>query len=521
MRTKSWTRKGTNMYTESQREKAIRLYIKYGLRAAPVIKELGYPNRHSLKNWYNSFMENNEEIIISHSRKPKYTETQRKEAVDFYLNHGKSISFTVKSLGYPCRSVLSDWILEDVKDHKPSVLKGENPVQYTEEEKKEAALDAAIRDESMAKISEKTKASATSLYNWKKKYISDELDHLIQNDRQNNNNDDEIDKLKEEILSLKKDIYRLKMEKDILEKAVELIKKDQGIDINALTNREKAIIINALRNHYPLKTLLKILSMSKSSYYYQQSIKDKYIDIRTKIKEIFQSSYQSYGYRRIKKALENDGIIISEKVVRRLMKETGLAVLAVKRKKFCSYMGEISPAVPNIIKRNFKADRPNEKLLTDITEFHIKNDKVYLSPMIDCFDGYVKSWTIGLSPNASLVNTMLKDTIAKLHENEKPIIHSDRGAHYRWPEWIRLMEENSLIRSMSKKGCSPDNSACEGFFGRLKNEFYYHRDWRNTSVEDFIKQLNDYIIWYNSKRIKSSLGYKSPIDYRRSLGLEY
>ena len=203
------------------------------------------------------------------------------------------------------------------------------------------------------------------------------------------------------------------------------------------------------------------------------------------------------------------------------MKETGLAVLAVKRKKFCSYMGEISPAVPNIIKRNFKADRPNEKLLTDITEFHIKNDKVYLSPMIDCFDGYVKSWTIGLSPNVSLVNTMLKDTITKLNENEKPIIHSDRGAHYRWPEWIKLMEENSLIRSMSKKGCSPDNSACEGFFGRLKNEFYYHRYWRNTSVEDFIKQLNDYILWYNSKRIKSSLGYKSPIDYRNSLGLEY
>ena len=322
-------------------------------------------------------------------------------------------------------------------------------------------------------------------------------------------------------MSLKKDIYRLKMEKDILEKAAELIKKDQGIDINALTNKEKAIIINALRNHYPLKTLLKILSMSKSSYYYQRSVKDKYTDIRIKIKEIFQSSYQSYGYRRVKKALEFDGIIISEKVVRRLMKETGLAVSAVKRKKFCSYMGEISPAVPNIIKRNFKADKPNEKLLTDITEFHIKNDKVYLSPMIDCFDGYVKSWTIGLSPNASLVNTMLKDTIAKLHENEKPIIHSDRGAHYRWPEWIKLMDENSLIRSMSKKGCSPDNSACEGFFGRLKNEFYYHRDWKNTSVEDFIKQLNDYIIWYNSKRIKSSLGYKSPIDYRRSLGLEY
>lgn len=152
------------MYTESQREKATKLYIKYGLRAAPVIRELGYPDRHSLKNRYNSFIENNKEIIISHSRKTKYTGTQRKEAVDFYLNHGKSISFTVKSLGYPCRSVLSDWILEDVKNHKSSILKGENLVQYTEEEKKEAELDAAIRNESMTKISKKTKASTTILY---------------------------------------------------------------------------------------------------------------------------------------------------------------------------------------------------------------------------------------------------------------------------------------------------------------------------------------------------------------------
>lgn len=506
------------MYTIQERKKAIRLYIKYGLKAAPTIRELGYPSRKMLKRWYVDYKKNNK-VFINTKRKSRYSKDQRKKAVNFYLTHGKNIAYTVKKLGYPSRSVLSNWICEDVKNHQSGILKGKNIVQYTLEEKKNAALEAALRNESMNKISKKTQASSQSLYNWKRKYISDSLNEQIQKDKLKTNS--EIDSLKEEISKLQKDIYQLRMEKDILEKAAELIKKDQGIDINALTNKEKAIIINALRNHYPLKTLLKIMSISKSSYYYQRSVKDKYIDIKIKIKEIFQASYQSYGYRRIKKALENDGIIISEKVVRRLMKEIGLAVSATRRKKFSSYMGEISPAVPNIINRNFKADKPNEKLLTDITEFHIKNDKVYLSPMIDCFDGYVKSWTIGLSPNADLVNTMLKDTIAKLHENEKPIIHSDRGAHYRWPEWIKLMEENSLVRSMSKKGCSPDNSACEGFFGRLKNEFYYHRNWENISAKEFMKQLNDYIMWYNSKRIKSSLGYKSPIEYRKSLGLGY
>ncbi len=114
---------------------------------------------------------------------------------------------------------------------------------------------------------------------------------------------------------------------------------------------------------------------------------------------------------------------------------------------------------------------------------------------------------------------MLKDYINTLNEDERPIVHSDRGSHYRWPEWIEIMDDSGLIRSMSKKGYSPDNSACEGFFGRLKNEFFYNRKWNNITAQDFMKQLNDYIIWYNGKRIKQSLGYLSPVDYRKSLGL--
>ena len=203
------------------------------------------------------------------------------------------------------------------------------------------------------------------------------------------------------------------------------------------------------------------------------------------------------------------------------MKEQNLYVISIKKKKYSSYLGEITPSVPNILNRDFEASKPNEKLLTDIIEFSINDDKVYLSPMIDCFDGYVLSWTIGLSPNANLVNTMLKDVISGLKDDEKPIIHSDRGCHYRWPGWITLMEENGLTRSMSKKGCSPDNSACEGFFGRLKNEFFYNRSWNKITTNEFIKQLNDYIVWYNTKRIKESLGYMSPVDYRKSLGLSY
>lgn len=109
-----------------------------------------------------------------------------------------------------------------------------------------------------------------------------------------------------------------------------------------------------------------------------------------------------YGYRRIHCLLRKDGIIVSEKIVRRIMNEEQLIVKAARKRKYNSYKGEITPEVDNIIKRDFSAKKPNEKWLTDITEFHIPAGKIYLSPIIDCFDGMVVSWTIGTSPNLQI-----------------------------------------------------------------------------------------------------------------------
>lgn len=212
------------------------------------------------------------------------------------------------------------------------------------------------------------------------------------------------------------------------------------------------------------------------------------------------------------------GKILSEKVVRKLMFAENLIVKFSRRKKYSSYAGEITPAQPNLLNRNFKAKKPNEKWLTDITEFKIPAGKIYLSPLVDYYDGAIISWTIGTKPDAELVNNMLDIGIATLQDQERPIIHSDRGAHYRWPGWIERMNKANLSRSMSKKGCSPDNSACEGFFGRLKNEVFYQRDWKNTTINQFINQLDDYIHWYNNQRIKLSLGGLSPLQYRKKQG---
>ena len=279
--------------------------------------------------------------------------------------------------------------------------------------------------------------------------------------------------------------------------------------------------IDALREKYRLKELLEELHIGKSSYCYQQSIKikpDKYYETRQQIKSIFDENYQSYGYRRIYGALKRIGKTISEKVIRRIMTEDGLTVRITQQRKYNSYKGELTPEVPNIIERDFHADLPNQKWLTDITEFHIPAGKVYLSPMIDCFDGGVVACSLGTSPDAELKNGMLDNAISTLSAGEHPIVHSDRGCHYRWPQWIQKMDEAKLIRSMSKKACSPDNSACEGFFGRLKNEVFYGRSWVGVSIEEFVEIIDTYIHWYNEKRIKQSLGFLSPYEYRKIQG---
>ena len=321
---------------------------------------------------------------------------------------------------------------------------------------------------------------------------------------------------------LQREIAHLKMQKDILVKCAEVLKKDGGANLKSLSNKEKTLVIDALRPQYKLKDLLKALSLAKSSYCYQRVVMakpDKYAQLKKDIQTIFAENFQRYGYRRICCCLKKNRIRVAEKVVRRLMRLEGLRVYTPRKRKYSSYVGEVSPSVPNLLQRDFHAELPNQKWLTDITEFSIPAGKVYLSPIIDCFDGMPVSWRIGCSPSAQMANVMLKDAIASLKPAEHPIIHSDRGGHYRWPEWIKITSDAGLTRSMSKKGCSPDNSACEGFFGRLKNEMFYGKSWEGFSLAQFMASLDSYMQWYKEKRIKVSLGGLSPLEYREALGL--
>lgn len=516
------------MYSYEDRKRAVELYIKYGFKQTAVLRELGYPHeRHTLVNWYNEFKEQGDlKKIIT--RTSKYTNEQIEYAVNYYLEHGRNYQVTIKAIGYPSHHMLRDWVHKLHPEEPLRCAINHHLVDLSRDEKQQAAIELLSRNGSAQELADKYGVSRYSLYNWKWKLIDEDVKRFMSKDTKRNNTKEanelkaEVESLRKEAYELSREVYRLQLEKDVLEKASEIIKKDQGVSLKSLTNREKTIVIDALRMRYALKELLEVFHMAKSTYCYQTAAMkspDKYSKVRTAIKYSFEKSNGTYGYRRINIAIRKTGINISEKVVRRIMKEDNLIARIAKKRHYNSYIGEISPAVPNILQRDFHSANPNEKWITDITEFAIPAGKVYLSPIIDCFDGLPVSWSIGTSPNADLANSMLDSAISTLNRNEKPIVHSDRGAHYRWPGWIERMEKAGLTRSMSKKGCSPDNSACEGFFGRIKVEMFYGRDWKNTTIEQFSEKLNKYMQWYSYDRIKMSLGGMSPMDYRRSVGL--
>ena len=513
------------MYSYEDRNRAVKLYIKLGKRPRATIRQLGYPTMNSLIGWYREF-EQSRDLHVGYARSMfKYSDEQQKVAVQHYIDHDRCVASTIRVLGYPCRETLTQWIEERQPGvHKRVVGRAAN-VQHPLEVKTAAVIELCTRDITAQEIAQKVAVCRPTLYKWKDQLLGRDAPATMKrhNDSEPNPQPKELIELQLQVDLLQSNIRRLQLEHDLLKKATELLKKGLGVVPQLLSNREKTLLVDALKNTYGLAELFAELDLARSSYFYHCARlrrPDKYADARVAMLDVFQSNHRCYGYRRMRAALGRHQLHISEKVVQRLMKQECLVVAANRRRRYGSYLGEISPAPDNLINRNFQAETPNEKWLTDITEFHIPAGKVYLSPVIDCFDGLVVSWTIGTRPDADLVNTMLDAAIETVASNEiKPVIHSDRGAHYRWPGWLLRVRNAKLIRSMSRKGCSPDNAACEGFFGRLKTELFYPRNWQDITIDQFIRIVDAYIRWYNEKRIKISLGSLSPQEYRESLGI--
>jgi putative transposase len=269
-----------------------------------------------------------------------------------------------------------------------------------------------------------------------------------------------------------------------------------------------------LRHKYDLELLLNCMNMARSSYYYYEKrsqLNDKYQAVKDLIKQIYNHHKGRLGYRRITLLIRQKGIIINHKTVLRLMKILGLKSI-IRLKKYKSYKGEQGKIAPNILQRNFKATQPNQKWATDVTEFNISGNKLYLSPIIDLFNGEIISYELSERPSFNQIINMLKKSFMTIPNNTNLILHSDQGWQYQMKQYQMLLKEKGLIQSMSRKGNCLDNAVIENFFGILKSELFYIMKFKD--INHLKIEIKEYIKYYNHERIKLNLNGMSPIQYR-------
>lgn len=265
---------------------------------------------------------------------------------------------------------------------------------------------------------------------------------------------------------------------------------------------------------FDLSVLLGVAGMARSSFYYCikcSGTDDKYGVVRNRLNALYNQHKGRYGYRRMLLQLKKEGHTINHKTVLRLTGEMGLKS-TVRLKRYRSYKAEEGQTVPNILNREFNVDRPFEKWATDVTEFNVTGKKLYLSTIIDLFNGEIISYSQSLRPDFGQVTDMLDRALKKKPGNTKPILHSDQGWQYKMKSYQVILHKNGITQSMSRKGNCLDNAVMENFFGTLKSEMFYRKKY--LSVEDLKGDVDEYISYYNNERIRLNLNGMSPVEYR-------
>jgi transposase InsO family protein len=238
---------------------------------------------------------------------------------------------------------------------------------------------------------------------------------------------------------------------------------------------------------------------------------DKYAEIKEQIKSIYSENRGRFGYRRITLELHNRGYIINHKTVQRLMKLLGI-VCRVRMKKYRSYKGHVGKVAPNLLERDFETTAPNQKWVTDVTEFSLFGQKLYLSPILDLYSRDIISYTISDKPVLSMVTIMLERAFTTIPDDTKLILHSDQGWQYQHKAYQQALKAKGIRQSMSRKGNCLDNAVIENFFGLLKSELLYLQEFE--SVEHFKNESIGYLDYYNNRRIKIKLKGLTPALHR-------
>jgi putative transposase len=277
----------------------------------------------------------------------------------------------------------------------------------------------------------------------------------------------------------------------------------------------KTQVIATLKARYPLAVLLAVAGLARSTFFYHQARMDRHdpqAELKEAVTEAFTQAHGRYGHRRVHAVLARQGWRVAKKTVLTLMRTLGLVCKVRRRRPYLSWKGEVGTTAENLLNREFTATAPNTTWVTDVTEFRIGTSKVYLSPIIDLFDRSVVSYSWSGSPTTELTNSSLRKAIATLEPGQTPLVHSDQGFQYQHKSWRALLAGAGLTQSMSRRATCLDNSMAENFFGHLKEELFHHNHF--DTVQDFTHALEDYLDWYNTTRISTTLQGLSPAEYR-------
>lgn len=479
-----------------------------------------------------------------------YPPNKKREALDlWFATYGEfSIAEFTSQLGYPDRGTMSRWIRADPRHDpdraqyrsKPVIAKLEAIRRVAGGQSVAAAAAAAGLPYDQARLSVKMFAEGGTAALLPKATVRRTAGMAKKKDTRKApyETPPEIPaELPDDPGELKAIIGRLEFDNAVLREVLAVLKADPAFAPGSLTRDERARAAFGLQPRYGAAAACAALGLARSTYYSvigRLTRPDHDDGLDAAVAEAFlRDGGEARGYRFVTaRASAILGRPVSEKRVRRSMARQGFAVCyAGRRRGYSSYKGEIDPPAPNLLlnpdgTHRFGAGRPNEVWVSDITRFSLPDDgrKVYLSPVIDLFDGKPVGWSVGLGPDADLANSSLLKAASTLGPDEAPIVHTDRGCHYRWDGWKAICADFGLTRSMSRKAKSPDNAACEGFFGNFKNEVFYGRDWSGWTAEAFMDLIDAMMSWWSRGRLKGfrdggPLRYDT-IDGRRArLGL--
>ncbi|KAB2328623.1 IS3 family transposase, partial [Bacillus mesophilum] len=422
----------------------------------------------------------------------KFTAEDKLEAVQRYLNENESSVRIANSIGTDYKAVLK-WIKQyEYNGEKAFTISYTN---YTQEFKLDVLNYMIENGTSLLETAAIFNISAPSTLSvWRKQFETQGSDALQSKKKgRPSMKKDTNQKPKQPLIEGSKEalearIKQLEMENEYPKK-VECLSSKQG----KITKQDKAQVVYELRHKYSVKALVKLAGIPRSTYYdlvKRMSRPDPDSDLKTEIKEIYEEHEGRYGYRRIRDELVNRGQKVNHKKVQRIMRVLGLKCI-VRMKKYKSYKGDVGKIAPNLLDRNFTADTPYQKWVTDITEFKLFGEKLYFSPVLDLFGSEVITYTIGSRPTYSLVSEMLEKALVHLPEHHQLLMHSDQGWHYQMKQYRNRLESEGITQSMSRKGNCYDNSVMENFFGIMKSEFLYLKEFE--SVEHFKIELEKYI----------------------------